>query len=638
MSKKTMPTAKRRANAKFQVKKLTAARVAVVVLEELSREYPDVCNFAEAVSLARGGDMYLALLSVMDLQAPLLSNAETSARAYWAHAQAVSVLKKCVDPSFDPWPDTKAKWFRTEERCRKLNKKFDAMTARRIKGDREVPYSVELHRFYEALLHVLGNEVPVDDVLESAHYGPGSTIGVRGQDINFVRKVESNECVPLAVELAARALVFDKATWVHLGLDPAYAHLESARNGFIRVAREQLLANVTSHDRLMFIFKSMTSLRSIGAQPTCSGMLQLGLHSVGMKLLKERAGIDLHDQGWNRQLAAEGSRDWDKADPWCTLDKSDASNLIANGLVKNFFPPAWAKFLQRTRTPGYVAPPELGGGEFQYHMYAGMGNGTTFFVETLIFWAATAATQDLPVEEYVKQRPYAVYGDDVILRRSHAERYMRFAEFLGFRFNRSKTFTEGPFRESCGADFLAGVPVRPASLSSETGAVDLPTLISFHNNLADNKVFPLKRACERLRQLSREYLYPILPTDPQGDLGYRPIDCAYYDIVRDAQKRAVISDPWQRPRTYVLDVKPKWGDLGELDAWTQIAVSLLRAKQDGPSDSWSLPVRGLVNYKVTSERDLERDDLRTMLLNQLRRLSVWKGQPWWQEARGLDKR
>lgn len=97
MSKKTMSTRKLRAKTKFQVKKLAASRVAVVVLEELSREYPDVCNFAEAVHLARGGNLYLALLSVMDLQAPLLSSAETSARAYWAHAQAVSVLKKCVD-------------------------------------------------------------------------------------------------------------------------------------------------------------------------------------------------------------------------------------------------------------------------------------------------------------------------------------------------------------------------------------------------------------------------------------------------------------------------------------------------------------------------------------------------------------
>lgn len=639
MSKKPATTGKARTKTKFSIRKLRASQIVCVVLEELSREYADVCNFAEAVSLARSGDLYLALLSVKESERKngllRLGSAETSARAVWVYSQATSVLKKCVDRSYDSWPETRDLWFATERRCERLNKKFDAITARRASGTRDVPFAKELYRFYEGLHHVLGDTPPTEEILMASHYGPGSSVGVRGQDVNFVRKVESNECVSMCVDLAARALVFDKATWVHLGLDPTYSHVESAQQGFIRVARERLSANIVSHDRLMFIFKNMTSRRSIGAQPTCSGMVQLGIHTIGAQLLRDRANIDLADQGWNRQLAHEGSRDWDKPNPWCTLDKSNASNLIANGLVKNLFPPLWAKLLQRTRTPGYEAPPELGGDQHMYHMYAGMGNGTTFFVETLVFWAATYATQDLPVEEYVKRKPYAVYGDDVILRKDHALRYMRFAKFLGFQFNPNKTFLEGPFRESCGADYFAGIPVGAATLTSEDGFIDLPTLVSFHNNLADNQVFALKGACEKLRSFSQQYLYPIIPTDPAGDLGFRPVDCSYYDIVKDASGKAVLSPAWQRPRTFMLEVRPKWGDLGELDSWTQIAVALLRARQEGPKDNWSLPIRDLVNYKVISEKDLNRGDLKRMLLNQLTRLSVWKSQPWWQEARGL---
>lgn len=629
-----------RPQARFQTKKLPASLVASVVLEELSREYPDVCNFSEAAALARGGEVYLALLSVRDhgptrfTESPMCS-AETTARAVWAHAQALAVLKKLVDPSYDRWPETRDTWFRTEGRCARLNKKFDALMARYRRRNKPLPFNVELTRFYEALTHVLGDTVPEDDILQAAHYGPGSTVGVTGRDVNFVRKVGSNECTPWCVDLAARALVYDKATWVHLGLDPVYAYLETAREGFIRVAREQLKLNVTSHDVLMFIHKGIESLRSIGAQPTCSGMVQLGVHTVGAHLLKERANIDLSDQGWNRRLAREGSLNWESDDPLCTLDKKNASNLTSLGLVRNLFPPNWAKFLIKTRTPGYTAPDELGGGEHLYQMYAGMGNGTTFFVETLIFWAATYATQDLPLEEYIRNHDFAVYGDDVILRRSHALRYMRFARWLGYEFNPKKTFLDGPFRESCGADFWAGIPVRPASLDSESGFVDLPTLIAFHNNLADNTRFPLKRACERIRHLSREYLYPILPTDPQGNKGYRPIDLPYYDVVRDSRGVAVLSEPWQRPRTFVLETRPKWGDLEQLDMWTAMSVALLRARQDGLTGNMSLPIRDLVNYKITSERDLERGDLMRMLANQLRRLSVWKATPWWNTSRGL---
>lgn len=629
-----------RPQARFQTRKLAATKVAVLVLEELSREYPDVCNFSEAAALARDGETYLALLSVEDhgptrfTESPMCS-AETSARAVWAHAQASAVLKKLVDPSYDRWPETKVVWFRTEAKCARLNKKFDALIARYRRKDKPLPFSIELNRFYEALTHVLGEKVPEDEILQAAHYGPGSTVGVTGQDVNFVRKVGSNECTPWCVDLAARALVYDKATWAHLGLDPVYSHLDTAREGFIRVAREQLKSSVVSHDTLMFIHKGIKSLRSIGAQPTCSGMVQLGVHTVGTVLLKERANIDLSDQGWNQRLARDGSRDWESDDPLCTLDKSNASNLTALGLVQNLFPPNWAKFLIKTRTPGYTAPEQLGGGEHPYHMYAGMGNGTTFFIETLIFWAASYATQDLPLEEYVRNHDFAVYGDDVILRRSHAKRYMRFANWLGYEFNPKKTFLDGPFRESCGADFWAGIPVRPVSLDSESGFLDLPTLVSFHNNLADNTRFPLRRACERIRQLSKEYLYPILPTDPQGNQGFRPVDVPYYDIVRDARGRPILSEPWQRPRVFVLETRPKWGDLERLDMWTAMSVALLRARQDGPTGDLSLPIRGLVNYKVISERDLERDDLMRMLANQLRRLSVWKDTPWWNTSRGL---
>jgi len=634
MSNKTGAGSAKRTQSKttFQVKPVWAAELAAIVLDELSRDYGDSCNYLEAAALVRGGNTFLALASIEQQNA---GRDVSSPRQYWVHAQALAVVKKLTDPDVDRWEPTKAHWFRTEERCRKLNHKFVALSNRMFRGQKPVPYEKELVRFKEALVHALGVVPPEDDIAEEAYYGPGSTVSIRGREVFYVRKVEAKECVPQAIELAAQALLHDKAAWVHVGMDPVYSQNPSAREGFLRVMREQLTEHAVRHDRLMFIHKSMTSLRSIGAQPTCSGMLQLGVHSVVSPLL-HAVGVDLTNQGWNQVLAKRGSTDWREPECFCTLDKSDASNLIARNLVTFAFPAAWAKLLNRIRTPGYEAPPEIGGGLFDYHMYAGMGNGTTFAVESLIFWAiAYATSEDASVPEFVAKKEFAVYGDDVALRRSHALRYQRFAKFLGFKFNAKKTFTTGPFRESCGADYYDGIPVRPATLDSETSAASTETIIGFHNTLADNVTFPLEGACRRIRQLYRANVYPLVPTDNQGNLGFRPMGVAHYSVVRNEAGVALLSVPWQRPRVYQLEVKPQMAALGKLDSWTQMAVALLKARQSRANqDQWSLPVRKVTHIRVRPELDLDRRDLAIMLRNQLAKLVVRKASPWWEAHRG----
>ena len=618
----------------FHVKPVRLSDVAAIILEELSRDYGLMCNYFEAAQLARAGELFLALSSVETHNS---RRTVVSPAGHWVHNQALASLKKLTDPEVDRWPATVAGWWKTEHECRRTNQKFQALMNRRDRGVKPIPQALLLQRFYEALHHVLGDSPPLDDICEEAHYGPGSTISIRGREVHYARKLEAEECVPQAVRYAAMALLHDKAAWAHIGLDPTYSHVESAQQGFLRVMEERLQGKTVTTDRLMFVHKNMEKLRSIGAQPTCSGMLQLGVHAVGVELLREKARIDLSDQGWNQELARQGSLHWGSEDPYCTLDKSDASNLAARSLVRLFFPPAWGKFLTRLRTPSYEAPPEMGGGTYDYEMYAGMGNGSTFFVETLIFWAATYATSEAPsVEEYVLKREYAVYGDDVVLRRRHAIRYMAFARFLGFRFNNKKTFLAGPFRESCGADYYEGKAVRPASLNSENDQATMLDLIGIHNTLADNKEFPLKGACRRIRALWKGSMYPVLPTDPQGNLGFRPIDCAHYDVVRGRDGRALVSPVWHRPRCFLLKVTPQFAGLGELDHWTQIAVSLLRARQTGPvsASTWSLPVRQLTNVRVVAEEDLKRGDLIRMLSNQFSKLAVRMATPWWKNFRG----
>lgn len=626
---KTTKTAKKSfapsSKTRYVIKPVTGSEIAAIVLDELSKTYSQVCNYQDASILARDGHMYLALLAVEEHN--LLRGTVVSPLQHWVFHQALSVLKKQYDPHYDRWPETARKWFTTERRVELLNRKFLAVTNRRIRGEKSVPFSRELYRFYEGVLSVLGNEPPVDEIAESAHYGPGSTQSVRGSDVGYHRKMEANECTPLAVDLAAKALIHDKASWAHLGMDPVYSGNPDAQLGFLRVAREWLSASVCSVDTLMFIHKNMTALRSISAQPTCSGMLQLGVHAVVAPRLIA-FGVDISDQSKNRKMARQGS--WEEKtlhpDPLVTLDKSDASSFLARDLVTYLFPPPWAKLLMKIRTPSYQAPPELGGQVHRYSMYAGMGNGTTFVIETLVFWAMVYATSGCAtVEEFVEKCDFAVYGDDVILRRSHAHRYIQFAEWMGFVFNKKKSFLDGPFRESCGADFYDGHPVRPATLNLERETVADLEIIGFHNTLADGP-YPLHGACRRIRGLWKQRINPKLPTDPQGNLGFRPINCAYYTLV-ETDGRPHYSKIWQRPRTYILDVRAKYGDLGKVDAWTQIAVALLRARQEGESaaaSKWSLPLRNLTTVRVVPEKDTTKEIEITRLRNTLAHLAVWK--------------
>lgn len=646
----TAPRSKQSPNKKptrkttFQVTPVFAIDVSIAILRDLTTTYAQYCNFTAAVELLKKGEIYLAYLEVSERTKE--ATVETPVQ-FWVFAQASAAVKKLVDPQWDRKPATYSTWRANEERCRKLNRKFDILM-RLHKEDAYITgtdahkasrYKLELllQRFRAAIHYVLGDCPPLDDIAEHAYYGPGSSTGVKGREVHYNRKVRNFDTCSGSVDLASQMLTHDKTVWAEVGMDPTYSHLPEAREGFRRVVSERLAKSVVSADHLMFVHKNIAVQRSICAQPTVSGAIQLGFHVELAQRLLSRCHIDLSDQGWNQKLARLGSLTWEDENPLCTLDKSDASALLCHRLVLLGLPAAWCRSLMRTRTASYLAPIDMGGGIHSYHMYGGMGNGTTFAIQTLLFWAGAYATSShKSVESFVDQRLYAVYGDDVILPRNHAKEYMYFMQRLGLRFNKRKTFLDGPFRESCGADFYDGVPVRPATVDSESGILSDLEVIGIHNTLADGP-FPLEGAMKSIRRLWRTRIYPQIPTDNAGNLGFRPTDSAYYSLVTDKEGKIIYSTWWHRPRTYIVEVRSKQADLGKLDSWTQLAVSLLAARHDGENvqDGWSLPVRKLVNVKVVPERDMKQKPLIQMLANTLSHLSRRKSQPWYEESRGI---
>lgn len=104
-----------------------------------------------------------------------------------------------------------------------------------------------------------------------------------------------------------------------------------------------------------------------------------------------------------RRLALAGSISGRQA----ALDLKDASDAIAWETVQAVFP-AWAvAYLERFRTSSFVDSRKV---RRTLLMYAGMGNATTFVVETLYFWALLTALSRRTGDK----TPVSVFGDDIM--------------------------------------------------------------------------------------------------------------------------------------------------------------------------------------------------------------------------------
>lgn len=617
-----------------------ANSVAALILDDLSRNHSDVCNYTPEAEMVRQGHIYLALEAIREKNR---ASVDIGPKSVWVKAQAEASLKKLVDPEFDRWPEAQKAWFATEHACHRTNQKLRAWV-RRVKSDaspkKDVPFFSEVTLARAYIEWVVGSEAPIERIVCAGRHGPGSTVDVRGKAVHYLQKSGSLSCTPHAVDLACRSLSYDKGMWERLGLDPTYSHLDAAREGFVRVAKAELQPEIVNHDRLLFVHKGITSLRSIGAQATLNMLVQLGADSVMKDMLRD-AGIDLTDQSLNQRLALIGSREWESPDTWCTLDKSSASNFNARELVNLLFPASWCRLLNRLRSPRYEAPKEFGGGMHEYHMYAGMGNGTTFAVESLIFASIAFATSGLTnPAQVLERRIFSVYGDDVIVRTAHAPRYIAMATYLGFRMNREKSFISGPFRESCGADYYKGVNVRPAYVVSEDGYCHELDIIGTHNTLIDHPNWKLLEACKGIRALFRRHINEKLPTDHSGGLGFRPVPGQHgYTTVKSKKgNHSHVSPVWHRVLYYQYSVRAKLDHVLEVTPWLALTTVLQKGtsiEEPGTGNHLALPYRKLVNIDLRPERDLVRKDLLQMITNQLCRIASHKKEPWFKETQGF---
>lgn len=265
----------------------------------------------------------------------------------------------------------------------------------------------------------------------------------------------------------------------------------------------------TDFNRVVFVPKNWKTHRSIACEPMASLPLQLAFDSYVKGRFKRYTPINLATQSNNQQRAQEGSL----TGAWATIDLSMASDTLSYECVRTLLPKKWFNYLSAVRSRAYKGK-EVGVGVYQ--KFASMGNGSTFPLETLIFYAACVA---------VGSANPLVYGDDIIIENTLANRVIGLLRHLGFYTNNDKTFSTGDFRESCGADFKAGINVRPLYIRKEPTNRREAAHVA---NLLFSIGIPSGPVWEIAKSIVDAYKLPLVPHTESTTSGINiPWSCAY---------------------------------------------------------------------------------------------------------------
>lgn len=318
---------------------------------------------------------------------------------------------------------------KTELKCRETNQRLYVYVRREIYLSR----APIIDKVARKISEILGECPKVEDLGFS--FGPGSTTNVSKKYASPLNKLNAEmECSPHLVKSAIgrsylnsmhqiKNHLVNKKTWLF---------------GCLAV--------------LGMVPKNALTFRTTVTEPGLNMPAQLELGKAIRRALR-RYGLDLkYGQERNQYLAQLGSINNEEA----TVDIENASNTVAIMAVylALYHSKDWFDMLDAFRSPTISVESE----PYCLEMFSSMGNGFTFELETLIFYAISLVTcEDLGLNcENV-----SVYGDDIIIPSEAYTSLVENLSFYGFAVNDKKSFCSGPFRESCGKDYFFGTNIRP---------------------------------------------------------------------------------------------------------------------------------------------------------------------------------
>jgi hypothetical protein len=270
--------------------------------------------------------------------------------------------------------------------------------------------------------------------------------------------------------------------------------------------------SVIDYNRFLTVPKTAFTDRCIGAEPTGNAFLQQGVGRYIRGRLK-RFGVDLDDQSWNQWLA---SRAYSLG--YSTLDLEGASDSVSLNLVRLLLPARWFDYLSDLRTPFSRFANGKTSKRVHLQKFSSMGNAFTFELESLLFWSLASSINEA-FSEYGGS--VGVYGDDIVVKRDVFDPLVAVLNWCGFKVNSSKSYRDGNFFESCGANYFMGVEV--TGFNQEESLTSLAEIISFHNRAVrwSIRIFgtPFAPVCKKLVSGLSDGRH-LVPMSEESDSGF----------------------------------------------------------------------------------------------------------------------
>lgn len=301
-----------------------------------------------------------------------------------------------------------------------------------------------------------------------------------------------------------------------------------------RLRQRRYPQRVVESSNYSFVNKTTTIARGTCTEPTVNMWFQLGMGAC----IDERLGKVFNYQNdtqpfWNRVMARRGSIDGSV----CTIDLKSASDLNALHILEEVCPRdmvTWLKLLRCGRTTFPTGESAV------LNMVSTMGNGYTFSLMTLLFYSVVKSAYTIagiPMNDgrsdmagvtnpYCVSRNFSVFGDDIIVDRRAVRLVLRGLTLLGHIPNPDKTFVEGPFRESCGADYVNGVNVRGVYIKSLNTVQDVCVAINTLNRWSARTLVPLPETISVLANGTGRPLRKLfVPPDEDDAAGIHVPEC-----------------------------------------------------------------------------------------------------------------